>query len=454
MQYTLTLTWEHYQRVLFLINDRDGCEGATFIICGRSNSENEHRFLSREILAVRPNEYLVREPTRLSLTSSSYTRAVKLAGLTNGAVLFVHSHPTGIPVFSDQDNNEEPKLMQFIMERNGAIPGSILLSAPDQLIGRVWVDNDWVKICRIRLIGQRFLFFDDVPAVEKIDPFYDRQVRAFGPDIQRLLKRMHIGVVGAGGTGSAVSEQLTRLGIGNISIFDGDRLDDSNISRVYGSTVAVVNMPKAEILANHLKKIGLGTEIKYFSEYITKEKIAKELKTCEIIFCCTDNHSSRGILNELSAQYLIPLIDMGVLIESKEEKITEIYGRVTTVLPNEACLFCRKTINPDRIRLESLSSEERKRLVDERYAPELDTLDPAVISFTTAVAAQAISEVIHRLTGFMGDDRLSTEVLMLLASTEIHRNHLKPEPNCICSKSNRLGRGDSSRSFLGLSWAS
>ena len=47
---------------------------------------------------------------------------------------------------------------------------------------------------------------------------FDRQVRAFGADIQELLATLRIGIVGNGGTGSPVAEQLIRLGF-RLSLF-------------------------------------------------------------------------------------------------------------------------------------------------------------------------------------------------------------------------------------------
>src|SRR3989442_2474424 len=48
-------------------------------------------------------------------------------------------------------------------------------------------------------------------------PFFERQVLAFGAESQALLQQLHVGVVGVGGTGSAVVEQLARLGVGTRS---------------------------------------------------------------------------------------------------------------------------------------------------------------------------------------------------------------------------------------------
>jgi hypothetical protein len=94
-----------------------------------------------------------------------------------------------------------------------------------------------------------------------------------------------------------------------------------------------------------------------------------------------------------------------VKIDSADGVLRGIFGRVTTLFPGEACLFCRGRVTAAAIALEALDPVERRARAAERYVPELDENDPAVITFTTAVAAQGITEMLHRLTGFMGEER-------------------------------------------------
>ena len=170
-----------------------------------------------------------------------------------------------------------------------------------------------------------------------------------------------------------------------------------------------------------------------------------------MIFGCTDNEISRSILIQLSLRYLMPVIDMGITIKSKENVITDVVGRVTTLMPGEACLFCRQRITAERIRLESLSDGERKSLAREGYAPELEMPNPAVVPFTSTIAALAVSELLQRLTGFMGSDRASSEVLCFFDQTRLRTNRPHPRNGCLCAKQSLWGRGDSNP-FLDLSW--
>lgn len=452
MRYSFTITERDLERLVAAIFSQPGAEGAAYLLCGRSIGDDETRLLVREVVPVAEEHYLVRELDRLSISSRSYASIAKKARDRRDSIVFVHSHPSGFVGFSPQDDREEPALMQFFCTQSPeGLHGSLVVDSPSSMRGRAWTDGGWQVIERVRVVGTRFRFSDVAADQEPIPEFFDRQVRAFGPDIQRLLRRLHVGVVGAGGTGSAVIEQLTRLGVGMLSVFDGQTFEASNVNRVYGSTVADSDKSKVDIAARHVQRIGLGTTLLQFDKPINDHATAKHLRSCDVVFGCTDTHAARGILVRLALWYLIPVIDMAVKIDSEEGIIRGIFGRVTTLLPGEACLFCRERVTSEMIRLESLSPDERRALVDENYAPELEEDAPAVIMFTSAVAAQAITELLHRLAGFMGSERRSSEVLLFYHDSEIKRNRTPPKPECLCSKRENWGKGDR-RDFLGLVW--
>ena len=452
MSYSLTMLEEHSRALNQSVFSRAGLEGASYLLCGRSVTANETRVLVREVIPVSDEHYLVRRPNRLSIDSASYSAIAKRAIATGASILFVHGHPSGPPNFSEQDDLEEPKLMEFFVSRASSSPhGSLVLTPGRVEKGRVWDGDRWEFIDRIRVIGNRFRFFDFLADEIPIPDFFDRQVRAFGPDIQWLLRRLHIGIVGLGGTGSPTVEQLVRLGVGTISVFDGGDFECSNATRTYGSCIVDNGVNKADLSFAHVTSLGMGTVVNAYPRHITDENTARYLRECDIVFSCTDKQTPRGILVQLALRYFIPVFDLGVRIDAPGGIIRGIDGRVTTIIPGEACLFCRERISANGIQLESLSSEKRQALAREGYAPQLETAEPAVIAFTTAVSAQAVSELLNRLTGFMGPERNSSEVLMSFIHTEIRRNRTSPLQGCICTQRELWGCGDD-RDFLGLFW--
>jgi molybdopterin/thiamine biosynthesis adenylyltransferase len=279
-------------------------------------------------------------------------------------------------------------------------------------------------------------------------------VLAFGAEVQSLLKRLTIGVVGLGGTGSAVAEQLIRLGVGRLIVCDPQKFEESNINRVYGSRLSDEGLPKVELIARLAKDIGLPVQIEPYQGSITDLHVAKNFRECDVIFGCTDDEWGRAVLSRMALSYLIPVFDTGVKIDSENGTIKSVRGRITTLIPHSPCLFCRGAISGDIIAAEikhRFNPEEYEQLKKEGYARELPGAAPSVIMFTSTVAAMAISEFLHRISGFMGNDRISTELLMRFDESKISRSSRVSEPGCWCADKTAWAVGDVDP-FLNMTW--
>lgn len=420
--------------------DTPGVEGAAFLLCGQSISNECVKLIAHAVVPIPSEDFLRRERYGLSIASAALTRIAKLAKYESLSVIFAHSHPEGMAEFSEQDDREEERLLPFLQARvPGQVHGTIVLTE-QHIQGRLYAPKR-VTVDEIVVIGNRIRSLTPHSA-EDIEPFFDRQVRAFGPDIQRLLRRLRIGIVGVGGTGSPVAEQLCRLGVGHLRLFDGDTFASTNVNRVYGSKVTDEGRCKVELAKEHLRSVGLGTTVEIVPQHITHQEAARALRDCDLIFGCTDKEIPRAILVQVAMRYCIPVFDLGVLIDSRDGTIQGVHGRVTTLLPGEACLFCRGRITSEAIRIEALSREDRDRQAKDGYAPELEEPAPAVISFTTATASAAVMELLHRLTGYMGSERFSSEVLLAFDQTRLRTNRLMPREGCICEDRSFWGRGD------------
>jgi molybdopterin/thiamine biosynthesis adenylyltransferase len=457
MRYTITFG-EHDYRTLVehLLGDKT-TERAAYLLCGLSSTPEETRLLVREVHPVLDCEVVTASQRHMSIKSISFMRVMKRADRTKQAFVFVHSHPTGVSQHSEQDDKEELKLFQtaYLRIEGDRTHASIVLASENDLRGRVWLrDGSNREIDVVRVIGKRFRFLRPNCGDPK-STLFTRQVQAFGGQLQRELGDLRIGIVGCGGTGSAVAEQLMRLGVGHIYLFDGDKLEKSNVTRVYGAGICDDQRMKVTILEDLGKIIGLGTEITSVPRFITYRSAAEMLRNCDVVFGCTDDEWGRSILTRLAIYYLIPVFDMGVKISSKEGTVESIQGRVTTLMAGSACLFCRGRINSDRISSEIVQASDPDRadsLRKEGYLPELPGATPAVITFTSAIASSAVTELLHRLTGFMGAERASTEVIHLFDHSRVRTNSTQPNPDCgICGNRERWGRGDR-QPFLGMTW--
>src|SRR5205823_3977600 len=150
----------------------------------------------------------------------------------------------------------------------------------------------------------------------------------------------------AGGTGSITAEQLVRLGIGRVILIDDDRIEASNVSRVFGSVDADVaaRTPKVTALERWLKQISPRTVLETHAASVLEASVSGVLRDADVIFGCTDNHTSRALLNQLAYQYLIPYIDMGNRIAAGDGQVTGGSGRVVVMTPLAPCLWCYEDI--------------------------------------------------------------------------------------------------------------
>ena len=436
-------------------------ETAGLLLVGISDNPGELRLLAREFVPCSDASYAERTSKYLRLESSAWMPALKAASLRGpGTVaLFVHSHPQDPPLASLADDKVDADLRPVFQTRlDTSIFGSLVVHLDGETFafsGRVWRGDELVGLIEsIRLVGRRIVFLS---AVDSPDPgpspeIFDRQIRAFGPDFQRLVGKLHVGIVGAGGTGSAVGEQLVRLGVGTITVIDDDRVEASNVTRVYGTGLADEGRLKVDAFADNAKRIALGTVVNPIEGRITTLDAARALRSCDVVFGCTDDLAGRAILSRLAYWYLIPVFDMGFLIDGRDGDVRGLEGRITTMIPGTACLQCLQVLDPAALSAEQLPPAERLVRIDEGYAPGLNHRDPAVIPYTTMVAAWAIGELIERIVGF--GDRAPFESRLLLHSRKVSTSSTPSiDPNHFCSSPGQWGVGDQ-EPFLGrILWA-
>ncbi|HYN82785.1 MAG TPA: ThiF family adenylyltransferase [Gemmatimonadaceae bacterium] len=283
---------------------------------------------------------------------------------------------------------------------------------------------------------------------------FNRNVAAFGGEVQRVVQDLRIAVVGCGGTGSAVAEQLVRLGSRHVLLIDPDNIEASNITRVYGSRESDVGRPKVDALADHLRQIAPDVEISTLDTAITSEWTAKQLAGSDVVFGCTDDNAGRLVLSRLATFMLIPVIDVGVILSSGVEgRLQGIDGRVTLLYPGSACLVCRGRIDIARAASEMLTPGERRRRVDEGYAPALAGIEPAVVSYTTLVAAYAVGELLERLIAY-GPEPPPSELIIRIHDREVSVNRQLPRSRHYCDPlSGKIGLGVT-EPFLEQVWTS
>jgi proteasome lid subunit RPN8/RPN11 len=432
----------------------DENETAGVLLAGWSAEPERPALVVNSVKWVDEQHYVRREPLGLTIRSAGWTRALKEAADRGLHAIFFHSHPNGEPNPSRHDYGVDDALENSfrIRTRANAYASLILGGTTERpsFSGRVLHESGGEQpITRVRVVGTQIQIF--VRGAQcgdtEDDLIHERQVRVFGEAGQRRLSRLRVGIVGAGGTGSAVSEQLIRLGVQNLVVVDDDLITATNVSRVYGSTVSDVGKSKVDVVTDNAQRIGLNTDVTAVFGRANSRATLEKLRGCDVIFGCTDDHLGRLNLSRLAYYYLIPIIDLGVVIDATVDRIRSVTGRITYVAPGQACLVCADVVDPDVAREEGYAPAERASLAAEGYARGLGEPDPSVVAYTTMVAACGVADLLERLFGF-GEADPPSEIRLRIADRKVARRRPTPQPRHICAVPESWGLGDQAQ-FLG-----
>lgn len=87
------------------------------------------------------------------------------------------------------------------------------------------------------------------------------------------LNSSHVLVVGLGGVGGYVAEQLTRAGIGELTIVDGDVVSQSNMNRQLLALQSTQGKPKAEVMAARLRDINPDVKLHVVNQFMKDQAL-------------------------------------------------------------------------------------------------------------------------------------------------------------------------------------
>lgn len=240
--------------------------------------------------------------------------------------------------------------------------------------------------------------------------FSERHEQVFGAKTTTLLRRLTVAVIGCSGTGSPIVEQLARLGVGKLILVDPDRVEVKNLNRILNTTHedAIGNRPKAEVLAEAVRRMGLDTEVVSIVGDLYQPNVLLEVAASDVLFGCMDTVEGRHVLNRLSAVYTIPYFDIGVGIKADGRGgITQAGGSIHYLRPGGSSLLSREVYTLEELRSESLRRTDPAAYADQLrsgYISGVMVDAPAVISLNMQLAAMAVNEFLARLHPYRSDD--------------------------------------------------
>lgn len=168
---------------------------------------------------------------------------------------------------------------------------------------------------------------------------YDRQ-SFLGPNSQNQIESCTVGIVGLGGGGSHIAQQLAHVGFLNYVMYDPDIPEDSNLNRLISATVRDVKKgtPKVQIAKRRIKELQPKAKVQIIRDQWQNNPLP--LGKCDIIFGCIDGYKDRLELETFSRRHLVPYIDIGIDVYHVEPEPPRLSGQIIATFPGGPCMRC------------------------------------------------------------------------------------------------------------------
>lgn len=137
---------------------------------------------------------------------------------------------------------------------------------------------------------------------------YDRNRGVVTETEQELLKKKSVCVIGCGGLGGGVIENLTRLGVGALTIVDGDVFEESNLNRQVLSHEGNLRKSKALEGTRQMAQINSEVNINPVTANVTMENCRSIIAGHDVVVDALDNVQTRLLLEDSCETEGIPLV--------------------------------------------------------------------------------------------------------------------------------------------------
>ena len=186
-----------------------------------------------------------------------------------------------------------------------------------------------------------------------MEPRYQRNIPALTAEECAILRQKRVLVVGCGGLGGHILDQLARIGIGAVRMVDGDVFEASNLNRQLLSRMSLLGCSKAKAAAEHLRQVNPDVSVEAVEAFMNGGNAPDLIAGCDVVMDALDNIPSRRILAAACERAGIPYI----------------YGAIQGWVAQAAV---------------SMPGED---LIGKLFPEEVEIRDKSVLSFTPALCA-------------------------------------------------------------------
>jgi len=158
---------------------------------------------------------------------------------------------------------------------------------------------------------------------------YQRNRQSVSRSGQRELFQSQVAVIGCGGLGGYVIEELARLGVGRIIAIDPDVFEEHNLNRQLFSSPANLGQAKVDAAVKRINEINPAVTLVPIQAAFSPENGADLLIGSQVVVDALDTIQVRLELADVCRSMNIPLV---------HGAIAGWYGHVTTLFPGDDTL--------------------------------------------------------------------------------------------------------------------
>jgi len=240
---------------------------------------------------------------------------------------------------------------------------------------------------------------------------FARNIALLGAEGQQRLLETSVAIVGVGGLGTHVVQQLAFLGVGHFTLVEPEELDTTNRNRYIGSRFDdhIPGTPKTDIAERLIRSVDPEVPILKVPHSLLTEHSFAAVRQCQWVFGCLDDDAIRLVLSELCLAYRLRLVDLASDVDRDPNSgvIHDYGGRVCVCQDREGCLMCMGIVDP-REAARQFEDDGARRDRESIYGVDKSVLDgagPSVVSINGVVASLGVTEFMVAVTGLRTPQR-------------------------------------------------
>jgi ThiF family protein len=354
-----------------------------------------------------PQEDLIRESEfHAEVSEEAQARVIKMASDKQLSLGEIHSHPQSLEdaAFSPSDFEGFKEFVPHIWWRLKGKPYVALVFGRNSFDALAWIGDpeDPIGIESLE-VGKQSLRSTGISArrlretKDRETARYSRQMMLFGEEGQAKIGKVRVVIVGLGGIGSHVAQQLAYLGVRHYVLIDEDTISRSNLNRLIGATESELGKKKVEVITRRLTAVQPEAEVRTIDKSLLSREAYGAFVEAGVVFGCVDDDGVRLVLLELCCTYRRPYLD----IATDAPGGVSFGGRMIFTGLGKGCPMCRQELDQEEMQAFFETPEqrqERKRIYGVDRAA-LGASGPSVVSLNGLMASAAVIEFMTFVTG-------------------------------------------------------